>query len=158
MLVQRCSPRRGNMPDVFNPQKRSEVMSSIRSRGNQSTEIRFISMMRQAGITGWRRGSTLPGKPDFVFSKERLAVFVDGDFWHGHPINCQLPRGNRAFWLKKIDSNRMRDKRVTRLLRSRGWIVMRFWESSLKAQQVNCVRRLRAGLEKGALQLETKAG
>jgi len=146
------------MPDVFNPKKRSEVMSAIRGCGNRSTEIRFISMMRLSGITGWRRGSTLPGKPDFVFSKARLAVFVDGDFWHGHPVNCQMPRGNRVFWLKKIESNRVRDRRVTRLLRSRGWLVMRFWESSLKAQPITCVRRLRAGLQKGSLRLETKSG
>ena len=66
------------MPDVFTKAKRSEVMSRIRSRGNRATELRLIALMREHGITGWRRNVPLFGKPDFVFRAAKLAVFVDG--------------------------------------------------------------------------------
>jgi DNA mismatch endonuclease (patch repair protein) len=136
------------MPDVFNQEKRSEVMASIRGRGNQSTEIRLIALMRESGIIGWRRGSTLPGKPDFVFSQVKLVVFVDGDFWHGHPVESRIPQGNRTFWLKKIESNRKRDRKVNRILKLNGWRVIRFWESSLKKRPASCLSRLRRAMQK----------
>lgn len=144
-------------PDVFTPEKRSKVMSAIRSRGNLSTEIKLISAMRNCGITGWRRGSRLPGRPDFLFPKARVAVFVDGDFWHGHPVTARIPASNRAFWVKKIESNKARDKKVNRLLKEKGWRVLRIWESSLKSHPVACLRRLRRALLTGALRFKSQA-
>ncbi|HRZ81636.1 MAG TPA: very short patch repair endonuclease, partial [Candidatus Hydrogenedentes bacterium] len=79
------------MTDVFTKEKRSEVMSRIRSRGNLRTELRLIEIMRGAGITGWRRGQPVLGRPDFVFRRERVAVFVDGCFWHGCPKCYRRP-------------------------------------------------------------------
>ena len=70
------------MPDVFTAAKRSAVMARIRGRGNKDTELRMMALLRAHGITGWRRGQKLFGKPDFVFRRERVAVFVDGCFWH----------------------------------------------------------------------------
>ena len=66
------------MPDVFTQSKRSEVMSRIRGKGNRSTELKLLKLFREHGISGWRRHQPLPGRPDFVFPKELLAVFVDG--------------------------------------------------------------------------------
>src|ERR1017187_6842327 len=120
------------MADIFSPSKRSEVMSRIRSKGNRSTEQRAIRLFRSQGITGWRRGSTLRGKPDFVFRHARLAVFVDGCFWHGCPKHFRLPTSNQTFWRTKIDRNQLRDKEVSRKLRSIGWQVLRIWEHDLK--------------------------
>jgi DNA mismatch endonuclease (patch repair protein) len=119
------------MADVFSPAKRSEVMSRIRGRGNKATELALIDLMRRHHITGWRRNQPLFGKPDFVFRKQRLAVFVDGCFWHGCPKHANLPVGNREFWQKKLDANRKRDRLVMRELRRRGWRVMRIWEHEL---------------------------
>lgn len=72
-------------------------MAAIRSCGNRGTELRLIAFMRAHGITGWRRGAKLTGKPDFVFPAKRLAVFVDGCFWHGCPKHGTKPKNNAAF-------------------------------------------------------------
>lgn len=111
---------------------RSEQMARIRSSGNKSTEIRLVQLFRAKGIRGWRRGSALYGKPDFVFSKERLVIFVDGCFWHGHPVLCRLPTKNRSYWIKKIGTNKKRDSNVNIRLRESGWRVIRIWEHELK--------------------------
>ncbi len=107
-------------------------MSRIRSRGNAATELRFIQLLKTAGITGWRRNQKVFGKPDFIFPKFKLAVFVDGCFWHGCPHCYGAPKSNRAFWKSKVCRNRERDRLVSRTLRSRGWRVLRIWEHELK--------------------------
>jgi DNA mismatch endonuclease (patch repair protein) len=119
------------MTDVFTKKKRSEVMALIRSGGNKGTELRLIEIFRAHGITGWRRNFGLAGKPDFVFPSRRLAVFVDGCYWHGCPLHYRRPRSNRKFWDAKIARNRVRDREVGRLLRARGWRVLRVWEHAL---------------------------
>jgi|ERR1051325_413849 DNA mismatch endonuclease (patch repair protein) len=95
-------------------------MSRIRSSGNYSTEARFIQMMRKYKISGWRRRTKLPGKPDFVFTRHKLAVFIDGDFWHGNPRKFRIPKSNRNYWSVKIQRNRERDRTVNRVLRKAG--------------------------------------
>ena len=134
------------MADMFTVQQRSVIMGRIRSRGNQATELEFIRLLRKHRISGWRRGSSLPGKPDFVFSAWRLVVFIDGDFWHGNPRKFRLPKSNESYWTEKILGNRRRDRRVNRLLRAEGWHVVRFWQSSLVNEE-RIVRRLRLEIE-----------
>jgi DNA mismatch endonuclease (patch repair protein) len=119
------------MSDVFTREKRSAVMARIRGTGNKATELRLIALLRAARITGWRRNSTLFGKPDFVFPQHRLAVFVDGCFWHGCPLHASQPKQNAAFWREKIARNQARDRLVTRTLRKAGWRVLRIWEHAL---------------------------
>ena len=116
-------------------EQRSRNMSAIRSQGNLTTEKRLASALRRHRITGWRRQLPLPGKPDFVFPKERVAVFVDGCFWHGCPKCHRLPDDNRSYWEEKVQKNRARDRRVARELRGCGWRVIRLWEHSLKSGQ-----------------------
>jgi len=135
------------MTDTFSPEERSRIMSRIRSRGNSATELRFIEILRKHNITGWRRSVDLPGKPDFVFPEKKLVVFIDGDFWHGNPRNFRLPKSNLSYWEEKIHGNRRRDRRINRLLRSKGWKVYRFWQSSLK-NEASVVARLQQGLRK----------
>lgn len=114
------------------PQQRSFTMSRIRSRGNASTEQKMIQIFRLYRITGWRRNYPLPGKPDFVFRTWRLAVFIDGCFWHGC-AKCHLePKSNQEYWYEKIHHNKLRDKVVNKALKMRGWQVVRFWEHAMK--------------------------
>lgn len=117
--------------DPLNKRRRSELMARVRSRGNQSTEIALMNLLRLHGISGWRRNHDLFGRPDFVFRRERVAVFVDGEFWHGHPTRGRLPKNNHDYWRAKIARNRARDRLVNRTLGERGWIVLRIWEHQL---------------------------
>jgi DNA mismatch endonuclease (patch repair protein) len=118
--------------DVFTRAKRSEIMSRIKHRGNRSTEERFKYLLRTAHVSGWRRHSRLVGKPDFVFPRAKLAVFIDGCFWHGCRKCRSIPEKNRTFWSRKLRRNRARDIAVAQLLRAAGWSVMRVWEHDLK--------------------------
>ena len=128
------------MTDCFEPAQRSRNMSRIRSNGNYSTELRFIKLMRQFNISGWRRKSKLIGRPDFVFNKPKVAVFIDGDFWHGNPKKSRLPKSNCEYWEKKITGNRTRDRIVTKALKNDGWRVLRIWESSLRDEEAVIAR------------------
>jgi len=125
------------MSDVFTKEKRSEVMSRIRGQGNKRTELALIKIFRQLGITGWRRRYPAFGKPDFAFPALRLAVFVDGCFWHCCPKHRTWPKDNQEFWKRKLVTNRARDKEVTRELKKRGWQVLRIWEHELKKTDVS---------------------
>jgi DNA mismatch endonuclease (patch repair protein) len=120
------------MADVFTKEKRSAVMSRIRGKGNKATEVALATLFRVNGITGWRRHYPIEGKPDFAFPKLKLAVFVDGCFWHGCPKHATHPKGNGAFWLAKLEANKARDRKVNRLLRLKGWRVLRIWEHDMK--------------------------
>jgi DNA mismatch endonuclease (patch repair protein) len=121
------------MVDWLSREQRSRNMASIRSKGNKTTERVFLSILRRARISGWRRHLNLPGKPDFVFRAERVAIFLDGCFWHGCPRCYRLPQDNRSYWRKKVVGNRRRDRRCSRKLRSLGWRVLRLWEHRLKS-------------------------
>lgn len=112
--------------------QRSRIMSAVRSHGNKSTELRLIEIMKWHKISGWRRDWPLPGKPDFVFPKYKLAIFVDGCFWHGCPRCYSEPKDNVEYWRKKIRGNSLRDRRIVRLLNAKEWHVLRLWEHSLK--------------------------
>ncbi len=120
------------MIDIYDQKKRSEIMARVRSSGNKATEKRLIKIFRENSIKGWRRNCLLPGKPDFVFPKERIVVFVDGCFWHACPIHGTIPKTNREFWEKKISRNSERDKEVNRQLSDKGWRVVRIWQHELK--------------------------
>lgn len=136
------------MSDVLSKAKRSEVMTRIRSRGNKTTELAFAKLLRRHRISGWRRHvpltllESMDGcqkvakrrphvKPDFVFQELRIAVFIDGCFWHGCPIHGTKPAANREFWRIKLNDNRARDRFVTNALRKQNWTVMRLWEHQL---------------------------
>jgi DNA mismatch endonuclease (patch repair protein) len=120
------------MSDIFDKEKRSDVMSKIRSKKNKSTELKLIALFKEVGIKGWRRDYPVKGKPDFVFIKERVAIFVDGCFWHGHDCRNVTPSDNAEFWNKKRANNRERDARATERLEAHGWTVIRIWECELK--------------------------
>ena len=143
------------MADVFTKAKRSEVMSRIRSRGNKDTELALAKLLRRNKITGWRRHIQIRKaesgeqkftvRPDFVFRQARLALFVDGCFWHGCPKHATKPKNNRAFWHRKLSANKTRDRLVNHALRRANWRVLRIWEHELarknEARLLNRIRR-----------------
>jgi len=138
--------------DPLSRRRRSELMARIRGRGNRSTELALAALLRRHRVTGWRRHAALFGRPDFVFARERLAVFVDGEFWHGHPKRGRLPGTNRAYWRAKIARNRARDRLVNRALRRQGWRVLRIWEHRLApALASKTIEKLRSALKKPGL-------
>jgi DNA mismatch endonuclease (patch repair protein) len=96
--------------------------------------------MRHYQISGWRRRSKLIGKPDFVFRQQKVAVFINGDFWHGNPRKFRLPKSNCDYWEEKIARNRKRDRAVTKALTQEGWRVLRVWESSLRDEEAVIAR------------------
>lgn len=130
------------MADVFTPEKRSNVMSRVKGRGNQATEIALIRIFREHGVVGWRRGVRLFGRPDFVFREPRIALFVDGCFWHGCPQHGSFPQTNREFWRRKLERNKKRDRLVNKELKQKGWTPLRIWQHELR-QPERVVRRLR---------------
>lgn len=138
-------------PTTFGSLTRSQLMSRVRSVGNETTERRLARLLRKTGLNGWRRHLRLPGKPDFAWPKEKVAVFVDGCFWHGHDCGKNVtPRTNASAWREKIERNQRRDRRVTRQLRRAGWSVVRVWECRLRKQPEACMRRVERALRKRA--------
>ena len=132
MVCQRY--RSEKMSDIYDKEKRSEIMSVIRSKKNKSTEIKLISVFNLYGIKGWRRNYKVVGHPDFVFLKQRIAIFVDGCFWHGHDCRNTTPKNNAEFWRKKQEHNIAHDQRINMLFQNRGWIVIRILECELKGK------------------------
>jgi DNA mismatch endonuclease, patch repair protein len=110
---------------------RSRIMAAIHSRGNATTELPLARLLWSAGLRGYRKHWPVAGKPDFAWPGRKVAVFVDGCFWHG--CRCKtLPRTNAKFWRDKIENNRRRDRRVSRALRRDGWIVIRIKECAVR--------------------------
>jgi DNA mismatch endonuclease (patch repair protein) len=132
-------------------------MSRIRGRGNKETEGVLAKLLREHRIKGWRRHQPVFGKPDFIFPKSRLAVFVDGCFWHGCPKHGTKPKSNRAYWWRKLARNKKRDQMVGRTLRNAGWRVIRIWECSLQQRPTNCLRRIRQAIAAEVTRRRTEA-
>lgn len=120
------------MTDVFTAKKRSQIMARIKGRGNRGTELALARLFRSDGVTGWRRQYAIMGRPDFAFPRARVAVFVDGCFWHRCRKCRNVPDSNREFWQKKLAQNVRRDRTVNRELRRRGWKVVRVWEHEFR--------------------------
>jgi len=139
------------VPDVFSRTKRSWVMSRIHSF-NTGLEAKFLS---HASIVFYRKGfryrkhcATLPGKPDIAFHKQRVAVFIDGDFWHGYNLTRLGKRPPNLYWKIKIEANMRRDRRVSRELRKLGWRVLRIWEHDVERHHLIVINRIIRALDK----------
>jgi DNA mismatch endonuclease, patch repair protein len=132
------------MADKIGKEQRSALMAKVRSTGNRSTEGRVEAALRDAGIAGWKKHPKfILGRPDFYFPKAQLVLFVDGCYWHACPKCCRMPSSNVEYWNEKIDSNRRRDNRVRRQLRSQGFRVVRIWEHAIKQRVwLNRLRRM----------------
>src|ERR1019366_7454666 len=113
--------------DRVTPAVRSKIMSAVKTR-NSTTELRMGAVLRNNSLTGYRKHWRVTGTPDFAWPGRKLALFVDGCFWHGCPHCKRTSASNRTFWMNKIEQNRARDKRVSSALRRNGWSVLRVWE------------------------------
>ncbi len=125
------------------PPERSGNMRAITSRRNRTTELRLRALLIRAGLQGW---SLHPpggiGSPDFVFRQRKVAVFVDGCFWHGCPRCGHVPKTNATYWRAKIERNRRRDRAMSRAARNRGYRVVRVWECALRDRPGYCLERI----------------
>ena len=124
------------MSDVFDKEDRSRIMRSVKSKNTKSTELALIALFKEHNITGWRHSYNVKGHPDFVFLEKRIAIFVDGCFWHGHDCRNTRPADNAEYWAKKRERNIQRDKEITARFEKRGWTVVRIWECELKKKNL----------------------
>jgi DNA mismatch endonuclease (patch repair protein) len=116
-------------------------MSKIHGE-NTSPEIKIRKMLFAQGIRGYRIHFNIPGKPDLVFTKKKIAVFIDGCFWHKCPVCFQEPETRKEFWMKKISSNVERDEKVNLQLQKEGWRVIRIWEHEIRKDPEKVVQRI----------------
>ena len=129
------------MTDVLTPEQRRKNMSRIHGK-NTSPELKLRKMLWESGIRGYRVHYKLPGKPDIVFTRKKIAVFVDGCFWHKCPVCFRPPATNEKFWDEKLQKNVERDLKVTKELEELGWTVLRFWEHEVKKTPEDVVARI----------------
>jgi DNA mismatch endonuclease, patch repair protein len=130
--------------DQWDRETRSRVMSRIRSR-DTGPEIALRRALWAAGLRGWRlHPKRVPGRPDVAWIGRRIAVFVDGAFWHGHPDHYHGQSG--PYWDEKIARNRARDVRVNAELRDAGWTVLRFWDFEVEKATADCVKAVAAAV------------
>ena len=130
------------------PASRRDNMRAIRSRGNRSTEVRLRAAMVRSGIRGWNlHPKDVFGMPDFLFMDCKVAVFVDGCFWHGCPLCGHIPKTNADYWVRKIERNRARDKTVNEGLAASAICVVRFWECEIRTALAACVDRIAFEIE-----------
>lgn len=123
------------MPDVLTRKQRSYNMSMIRCKDTHP-EIILREKLLTAGYKGFKSNYKLLGKPDFVFPKDKIALFVDGCFWHKCPRCFREPGTNAKFWELKINSNVKRDKLINHLLKKQGWKVIRIWEHTIRKRNL----------------------
>ena len=116
-------------------------MSRIRGK-NTSPEMKLRKMLWESGLRGYRVHYKLPGKPDIVFTRKKVVVFVDGCFWHKCPVCFRPPETNAEFWNDKLQKNVERDLKVTKELEDLGWTVLRFWEHEVKKTPEDVVARI----------------
>ena len=115
--------------DVFTKEKRSEIMSKVKSK-DTAPELKYRKALWAAGLR--YRIHYGPHRIDIAFPRKRIAVFVDGCFWHGCPVHGEIPESNREYWAPKLNRNVQRDRETTAALESEGWTVIRIWEHDLK--------------------------
>jgi DNA mismatch endonuclease (patch repair protein) len=135
------------MADVLTREQRKLNMSRIRAK-NTGPEVKLRKLLFADGIRGYRIHYNLPGKPDIVFIKKKIAIFIDGCFWHKCPDCFQEPETRKEFWMNKIQSNIERDKKVNEQLSDEGWTVIRIWEHEIRKEPEKSVKNIIRILEK----------
>jgi DNA mismatch endonuclease (patch repair protein) len=127
--------------DNLTPEQRTKAMRAVRRR-DTTPELRLRRALWAAGVRGWRCDlGSLPGRPDIVFTRRKVAIFVDGGFWHGHPSRFPRP-GLSEYWLAKILRNMARDRQIDMQLSVAGWQVIRLWDFEIQGRLEDCVRQV----------------
>ncbi len=132
------------MTDIFDKKTRSMIMSRIRSK-HTKLELALRKLLSTAKIS-FSKYHKLPGTPDLVFNKKKIALFVDGEFWHGYNWRKLGKKPTNQFWKKKLLRNIARDKQVNSKLRKLGWKVLRVWESQIIRRPTFVLNRVKAAL------------
>jgi DNA mismatch endonuclease (patch repair protein) len=127
--------------DNLTPAQRKKNMQNIRSK-NTRPERTIMSELKKENIYFSTHATNILGKPDIVFRRKKIVVFIDSDFWHKHPSRFILPKTNTDYWINKINRNQQRDKKVTRELKDKGWRVIRIWEYDIKKAHSKCIKRI----------------
>ena len=138
--IQIVVPRFNEANGFYTTKKRSELMGRIRST-NTKPELILRKTLWNLGFRYRKNVKKLPGTPDIVYVKQRLAVFIDGGFWHGYDWETKKSKikSNSGFWIPKIERNMQRDRENNQLLYDRGWYVIRFWDHEIKNDLEGCV-------------------
>src|SRR6266852_8079876 len=134
--------------DILTTRQRSHCMSRIRGR-NTGPELTLRRALWSLGLR-YRLHRKMPGRPDIVFVKRRVAVFVDGCFWHGCPLHAVRTKSNGRFWTRKLRKHKERDKEVDEILTSEGWTVMRYWEHQIEQDMGNVIRSVVKAVRRSA--------
>jgi DNA mismatch endonuclease, patch repair protein len=133
------------LADTRTPEQRTRIMAAVRSK-NTSPEVRLRRALFQAGVRGWRcHYKRAPGKPDIAWPSLRIALFVDGAFWHGHPSRHK-PGRSGTYWDNKIAGNIERDREADVALRDAGWTVIRIWDFEVRRDLAAVVDRVVSAL------------
>ena len=130
--------------DVLTQEQRHHTMSHIRATDTEA-EVMLRSALWHKGLRYRKNYAALPGKPDIVLTRQKIAIFVDGDFWHARRHqDCpgEQVASNKAYWQKKLARNVERDKDVNDALTEAGWLVLRFWETDIKRDLLGCIRQI----------------
>lgn len=125
--------------DNLTKEQRRKNMQHIRSEGTTPERI-VMRELRQRKIYFAKHVKSIVGKPDIVFRRKKVVVFIDSDFWHGHAERFIMPKTNTEYWEKKIERNKQRDKEVTEELEKQGWKVIRLWEYDVKHDLAGCMQ------------------
>lgn len=127
--------------DNLTREQRRKNMQNIRSQGT-NPELHLMKELKRSKIYFAKHVNKIVGKPDIVFRRKKIAVFIDSDFWHGHPKRLIMPKTNVDYWREKIKRNKKRDRAVNARLRVEGWHVLRIWEYDIKHNLDDCIQRI----------------
>lgn len=127
--------------DNLTKEQRKKNMRNIRSTGTKP-EVIMIQELKKRKIYFTKNVKDIIGKPDIVFKRKKVAVFIDSDFWHGHPKRFIMPKSNTEYWKKKIEGNIERDKKVTNELEKNKWQVIRIWDYDVKNNLEQCIKQI----------------
>jgi len=134
------------MPDKFDKKTRSKIMSRIKHK-NTSLELNFRKKLQKHNLKGYRIHYNLPGKPDVVFVSKKIAIFLDGDFWHGYNWKKLGKIPPKEYWQEKIQKNIDRAKKYNKKLKQNGWTVLRFWEHQAKQNPEQCINKIKKAIQ-----------
>jgi DNA mismatch endonuclease (patch repair protein) len=144
--------------DRLTPEQRHIAMSHIKSK-NTSIEIQLRKALWKEGIRYRKNYKTLPGCPDIAITKYKIAIFCDGEFWHGKNWENKKDsiKTNRNYWLPKIDRNIARDNKIEKELENMGWVILRYWGNEIKKNLEDCINEVKEtiyGIENGIYDVE----
>ena len=134
------------MADIFTKKKRSEIMSMVKNKDSK-IEVKFREALWKVGFRYRKNATKYFGKPDLIFKKRKIVIFIDSCFWHGCKKHGSMPKTRKVFWEAKIENNKQRDKDVSDHYKKLRWKVFRVWEHDIKKDRQKIIDRIKSELE-----------